>query len=86
MVNASLNWASITAFLVLALWIPALVVSLRRFDVLMSRDQSGVSVKSFGFVLFLINLAGRTIALPLVAGILFFRVGDWIPFFSFVCS
>ena len=83
MVNASLNWASITALLALALWIPALVVSLRRFDVLMRRDQSDVSVKSFGFGLFLINLAGRTIALPLVAGILFFQGWRLDPILQF---
>ena len=83
MVNASLNWASIIALLVLALWIPALVVSLRRFDVLMRRDQSGVSIKSFGFGLFLINVAGRTIALPLVAGILFFQGWRLDPILQF---
>ena len=29
MVNASLNWASIWGLLLMALWVPALVVSLR---------------------------------------------------------
>ena len=72
MVNASLNWASISGLLLLALWIPALVTSLRRFDALMRRDQSSNSFQGLGFGLFLINVAGRTIALPLVAGILFF--------------
>ena len=73
MVNASLNWASISGLLLLALWIPALVTSLRRFDALMRRDQSSNSFQGLGFGLFLINVAGRTIALPLVAGILFFQ-------------
>ena len=39
MVNLSLNWASISGLLLMALWVPALVVSLRRFDLLMDRDQ-----------------------------------------------
>ncbi|MFL0773979.1 MAG: hypothetical protein AB8A39_04375 [Prochlorococcus sp.] len=83
MINASLNWASIAGLLLLALWIPALVVSLRRFDALMRRDQSSNSVQGLGFGLFLINVAGRTIALPLVAGILFFQGWRLDPILQF---
>ena len=83
MINASLNWASIAGLLLLALWIPALVVSLRRFDALIRRDQSRGSVQGLGFGLFLINLAGRTIALPLVAGILFFQGWRLDPILQF---
>ena len=79
----SLNWASISGLLLLALWIPALVVSLRRFDALIRRDQSRGSVQGLGFGLFLINLAGRTIALPLVAGILFFQGWRLDPILQF---
>ena len=73
MVNASLNWASISGLLLMALWVPALVVSLRRFDVLMDRNQPGASLQGLGYTLFLITLAGRCIALPLVGSILFFQ-------------
>ena len=83
MVNASLNWASISGLLLLALWIPALVTSLRRFDALMRRDQSSNSFQGLGFGLFLINVAGRTIALPLVAGILFFQGWRLDPILQF---
>ena len=83
MINASLNWASIAGLLLLALWIPALVVSLLRFDALMRRDQSSNSVQGLGFGLFLINVAGRTIALPLVAGILFFQGWRLDPILQF---
>ena len=83
MINASLNWGSIAGLLLLALWIPALVVSLRRFDALMRREQSRGSVQGFGFGLFLINLTGRTIALPLVAGILFFQGWRLDPILQF---
>ena len=83
MINASLNWGSIAGLLLLALWIPALVVSLRRFDALIRRDQSRGSVQGLGFGLFLINLAGRTIALPLVAGILFFQGWRLDPILQF---
>lgn len=79
----SLNWASISGLLLLALWIPALVMSLRRFDALMRRDQSSSSVQGLGFGLFLINVAGRTIALPLVAGILFLQGWRLDPILQF---
>jgi len=83
MINASLNWGSIAGLLLLALWIPALVVSLRRFDALIRRDQSRGSVQGLGFGLFLINLAGRTIALPLVGSILFFQGWRLDPILQF---
>ena len=73
MVNASLNWASLWGLLLMALWVPALVVSLRRFDVLMDRNQPGASLQGLGYTLFLITLAGRCIALPLAGSILFFQ-------------
>ena len=72
MVNLSLNWASISGLLLMALWVPALVVSLRRFDLLMDRDQPSASLQGLRLALFLITLAGRCIALPLVGSILFF--------------
>ena len=73
MMYAGLNWAAYSGLLLLALWIPALFVSLRRFDALMRRGQARGPVRGLGFGLFLINLAGRNIALPLVGGILFFQ-------------
>ena len=73
MVNLSLNWATISGLLLMALWVPALVVSLRRFDLLMDRDQSRATLQGFAFVWFLITLAGRCIAMPLVGSILFFQ-------------
>ena len=45
MVNVYLNWAKIWGLLLMALWVPALVVSLRRFDVLMDRDQPRESLQ-----------------------------------------
>ena len=83
MVNASLNWTSIGGLILLALWIPALVASLRRFDALMRRDQSNVSLQGWELALLLINVAGRAIALPLVAGILFFQGWRLDPILQF---
>ena len=83
MLLASLNWASIAGLLLLALWIPALVASLRRFDGLMRRDQSRVSFQGWGYALLLINVAGRAMALPLVAGILFFQGWRLDPILQF---
>ena len=83
MVHLSLNWATIWGLLLMALWVPALVVSLRRFDLLMDRDQSRATLQGFAFVGFLITLAGRCIALPLVGSILFFqgwRLGPILQF------
>ena len=84
--NASLNWASICGLLLMALWVPALVVSLRRFDLLIDRDQSRTSLQGFAFVWFLINLAGRCIALPLVGSILFFQGWRLDPILQFGLS
>ena len=86
MVNASLNWASICGLVLMALWVPALVVSLRRFDLLMDRDQSRASLQGFAFVWFLITLAGRCIALPLVGSILFFQGWRLDPILQFGLS
>ena len=86
MVNASLNWASIWGLVLMALWVPALVVSLRRFDLLMDRDQSRASLQGFAFVWFLITLAGRCIALPLVGSILFFQGWRLDPILQFGLS
>ena len=86
MVNASLNWASICGLLLMVLWVPALVVSLQRFDLLMDRDQSRASLQGFAFVWFLITLAGRCIALPLVVSILFFQGWRLDPILQFGLS
>lgn len=86
MVNASLNWASICGLLLMALWVPALLVSLRRFDVLMDRDQPGESLHGLGYTLFLITLAGRCIALPLVGSIMFFQGWRLDPILQFGLS
>ena len=83
MVNASLNWASISGLLLMLLWCPALVVSLRRFDLLMDRDQPRPALQGLGFALFLITLAGRFIALPLVGSILFFQGWRLDPILQF---
>ena len=68
------------------LWVPALVVSLQRFDLLMDRDQSRASLQGFAFVWFLITLAGRCIALPLVGSILFFQGWRLDPILQFGLS
>jgi hypothetical protein len=86
MVNASLNWASISGLMMMALWVPALVVSLRRFDVLMDRDQPGASLQGLGLAWFLITLAGRCIALPLVGSIMFFQGWRLDPILQFGLS
>ena len=83
MVNLSLNWASLVGLLLMALWIPALLVSLRRFDLLMNRDQPSASLKGLRLALFLITLAGRCIALPLVGSILFFQGWRLDPILQF---
>ena len=83
MVNASLNWASISGLLLMALWCPALVVSLRRFDLLMDRSQPRESMRGLDVVLSLISLAGRCIALPLVGSILFFQGWRLDPILQF---
>ena len=83
MVNLSLNWASISGLLLMALWVPALVVSLRRFDLLMDRDQPSASLQGLRLALFLITLAGRCIALPLVGSILFFQGWRLDPILQF---
>ena len=83
MVNLSLNWATIWGLLLMALWVPALVVSLRRFDLLMDRDQPSASLQGLRLALFLITLAGRCIALPLVGSILFFQGWRLDPILQF---
>ena len=83
MVHLSLNWASISGLLLMALWVPALVVSLRRFDLLMDRDQPSASLQGLRLALFLITLAGRCIALPLVGSILFFQGWRLDPILQF---
>lgn len=83
MVHLSLNWASISGLLLMALWVPALVVSLRRFDLLMERDQPSASLQGLRLALFLITLAGRCIALPLVGSILFFQGWRLDPILQF---
>ena len=67
----------------MALWVPALVVSLRRFDLLMDRDQPSASLQGLRLALFLITLAGRCIALPLVGSILFFQGWRLDPILQF---
>ncbi|WP_413441181.1 hypothetical protein [Synechococcus sp. MIT S1220] len=86
MVNASLNWASISGLLLMALWVPALVVSLRRFDVLMDRDQPRASLQGLDLAWFLITLAGRCTALPLVGSIMFFQGWRLDPILQFGLS
>ena len=86
MVNASLNWASISGLLLMALWVPALVVSLRRFDVSMDRGQPRESLQGLGFAWLLVTLAGRCIALPLVSSILFFQGWRLDPILQFGLS
>lgn len=81
--DASLNWASISGLLLMALWCPALVVSLRRFDLLMDRDQPRASLQGLAFAWFLITLVGRCIALPLVGSILFFQGWRLDPILQF---
>ncbi|MGB1622296.1 MAG: hypothetical protein ACPHAS_06475 [Synechococcus sp.] len=83
MVNASLNWASIWGLLLMALWVPAFVVSLRRFDRLMARDQPPATFQGIALVGFLITLFGRCIALPLVGAILFFQGWRLDPILQF---
>lgn len=83
MVNASLNWASIWGLVLMALWVPALVVSLRRFDVSMDRGQPRESLHGLGLAWLLVTLAGRCIALPLVASILFFQGWRLDPILQF---
>jgi len=83
MVNLSLNWASISGLLLMALWVPDLVVSLRRFDLLMDREQPSASLQGLRLALFLITLAGRCIALPLVGSILFFQGWRLDPILQF---
>ena len=73
MVMYVLNWASLWGLLLMALWVPALLVSLRRFDVLMDRDQPRERLQGLRLVWLLVTLAGRCIALPLVGLILFFQ-------------
>ena len=59
----------------MALWVPvpALVVSLRRFDLLMAQDQPAATLKRIALVACLITLLGRCIALALVGSILFYQ-------------
>ena len=59
----------------MALWVPvpALVVSLRRFDLLMARDQPAATLQRIALVACLITLLGRCIALALVGSILFYQ-------------
>ena len=83
MVNASLNWASIWGLVLMALWVPALVVSLRRFDLLMARDQPVATFQGIALVGFLITLLGRCSALPLVGSILFFQGWRLDPILQF---
>ena len=83
MVMYVLNWASLWGLLLMALWVPALLVSLRRFDVLMDRDQPRESLQGLGLVWLLVTLAGRCIALPLVGLILFFQGWRLDPLLQF---
>ena len=83
MVNVYLNWATIWGLLLMALWVPALVVSLRRFDVSMDRGQPRESLQGLGLVWLLLTLAGRCIALPLVGSIMFFQGWRLDPILQF---
>ena len=83
MVMYVLNWASLWGLLLMALWVPVLLVSLRRFDVLMDRDQPRESLQGLGLVWLLVTLAGRCIALPLVGLILFFQGWRLDPLLQF---
>ena len=83
MVNVYLNWATIWGLLLMALWVPALVVSLRRFDVLMDRDQPRESLQGLGLLWLLVTLAGRCIAIPLVGSIMFFQGWRLDPLLQF---
>ena len=83
MVMYVLNWASLWGLLLMALWVPALLVSLRRFDVLMDRDQPRESLQGLRLVWLLVTLAGRCIALPLVGLILFFQGWRLDPLLQF---
>ena len=67
----------------MALWVPALVVSLRRFDVLMDRDQPRESLQGLGLLWLLVTLAGRCIAIPLVGSIMFFQGWRLDPLLQF---
>ena len=83
MVMYVLNWASLWGLLLMALWVPALLVSLRRFDVLMDRDQPRETLQGLRLVWLLVTLAGRCIALPLVGLILFFQGWRLDPLLQF---
>ena len=83
MVMYVLNWASLWGLLLMALWVPALLVSLRRFDVLMDRDQPRETLQGLRLVWLLVTLAGRCIALPLVGSILFFQGWRLDPLLQF---
>ena len=52
----------------------------------MDRDQSRASLQGFAFVWFLITLAGRCIALPMVGSILFFQGWRLDPILQFGLS
>ena len=73
MVNASLTWTSACGLFLLLLWIPASISGIGQiFFVLQRRANNtlGVFVNAFFRIL---NGLGRTFALPLIAGILFFQ-------------
>ena len=86
MMNVYLNWATIWGLVLMALWVPALVVSLRRFDVLMDRDQPRESLQGLGLLWLLVTLAGRCIAIPLVGSIMFFQGWRLDPILQFALT
>lgn len=82
MVNASLNWASITGLGLILFWIPLYLISLIHVDWL-TRRQIERSKRAPEWIVFVVTFCGRAFCLPFVAGILFFQGWRLDPILQF---
>ena len=82
MVNASLNWSSISGLGLILFWIPLYLISLIHIDWL-SRRQVERRKSASEWIVFLVTFCGRAFCLPLVAGILFFQGWRLDPILQF---
>ena len=83
MVNASLNWASITGLFLILIWIPAIASGVFRIWFTLSRraDTSPSVIFKTLFIIFL--TIGRAFFIPIAGGILFFQGWRLDPILQF---
>ena len=73
MINASLNWASISGLFLILIWIPAIASGVFRIWFTLSRRADTSPRVLLKTLLIILLTIGRAFCIPLAGGILFFQ-------------